>query len=248
VTYWEEMAMSSYQKIFPHSRVTYHVFTDQPERITQFAKDKSINQIRIYKINSLGWPAATLERYKIYLMHSSELKDEFLMHLDADMLVRDSAEFIFEDLTWGNGMVLVSHPGFFRPSNKLQLIKIYLRDPALFIRDVYRNIRFGGIGAWETNPKSKAFVARKDRSAYVCGGTWLGTRGAFLELVESLAKQVDYDLRNNLIAKWHDESHLNAWSANNVCRIIGPALCHDERYSYLKSIRPIITAVDKNAL
>jgi hypothetical protein len=246
VEYWENMVNSSYNRAFPNSQVTYHVFTDQPERISKFTKENSINGVKVHRIESLGWPAATLQRYSVYLGHAAHLNEDFLMHLDADMLVRESAEFIFDDFSWKNGMLLVLHPGFYRPAQPLQLMKIYMRDPLLLLKDIYRKVWIGGIGAWESNPKSKAFVARVNRKKYVCGGAWIGYRAAFLKLVDDLTKSVEADLKEGFIAKWHDESHLNAWFSMNECHVIDPALCHDNSYQYLKSIRPIITAVDKN--
>lgn len=246
VDYWEDMVKSSHQRIFPNSEVTYHVFTDQPERIIKFTEKNSIDGVEVHQIESLGWPAATLERYRVYSSHASHFKEEYLMHLDADMLARDSAEFIFTDSNWKNGMLFVRHPGFYRPSQPFVLFKIYLRDPVLFLKDIYRRIWIGGIGAWETDSRSEAFVGRKNRSGYVCGGAWIGYRAAFLEMVEKLAKNVEADKKNGHIAKWHDESHLNAWSSTNQCHRINPALCHDETYAHLRYIKPIITAVDKN--
>lgn len=246
VDYWETMVNSSYERLFPDSNVTYHVFTDQPERVTQFAEKNSFKGIVIHQIESLGWPAATLERYRVYSNHASEIKEHFLMHLDADMLIRDSAEFIFTDIGWNHGMLLVRHPGFYRPNQLFELLRIYLSDPILFLKDIYRRILIGGIGAWETDPKSEAYVGRKNRSEYVCGGAWIGYRAAFLEMVEKLAKSVEIDKKNGQIAKWHDESHLNAWSSVNHCNRINPRLCHDDTYVYLRHIKPIITAIDKN--
>ena len=246
VGYWEDMVKSSYNQLFPNSEVSYHVFTDQPERISRFVRENSMKCVHVHQIEALGWPSATLDRYRIYLNYSAELNEDFLMHLDADMLARDSAEFIFDDYNWKNGMLLVRHPGFYRPAQAFPLMKVYARDPLLFAKDIYRRIRIGGMGAWETNPKSKAYVSRRNRRDYVCGGAWIGYRAAFLEMVDKLAKEVDADLENDYIAKWHDESHLNAWSSKNDCCLINPALCHDLTYSYLKSIKPIITAVDKN--
>ena len=246
VEYWENMARSSHQTLFPNSEVHFHVFTDQPDRLSQFVLENSIKGVHIYKIDSLGWPDATLERYKIYLNHSLHLQEDFLMHLDADMLARDSAEFIFSDYSWEHGMLLVRHPGFYRPPQTLLLFQNYMRNPVLMLRDIHRRILLGGLGAWETNPKSMAYVKRKYRNVYVCGGIWLGTKTAFIQLIEKLANQVEQDLNNSLIAKWHDESHLNAWSSMNQHHLASPDLCHDSSYPNLKYMNPIITAVDKN--
>ena len=101
------------------------------------------------------------------------------------------------------------------------------------------------MGSWESNASSSAFVTRKSRTQYFCGGTWFGKRGSILDLLNILSKQVESDLQNNLIANWHDESHLNRWSTENSHGIENPELCFDATYPQLRRLRPVITAVRK---
>jgi hypothetical protein len=64
-------------------------------------------------------------------------------------------------------------------------------------------------------------------------------------LITQLEHNVKDDLDNGIIAKWHDESHLNAWAAKNDFRLANSAYCYDSTYQNIKHLESIITAVQK---
>ena len=70
-------------------------------------------------------------------------------------------------------------------------------------------------GTWEENRNSRAYVGPLKRHKYVHGAVWLGKKESVLQMCELLSSQVEDDLQKNLIAIWHDESHLNHFSANS---------------------------------
>jgi histo-blood group ABO system transferase len=84
------------------------------------------------------------------------------------------------------------------------------------------------------------------RKRYVCGGAWFGFREQFLDLCEVARRNVDKDKRNGVIAKWHDESHLNRLtSLQEKSTILSSRYCYDPQYG--KSLNgPILLAVDKS--
>lgn len=241
--YWKKLAVSIEQHLFLDSKVTIHIFTDAPNRVSEIATKRI--EIVPHRIENLGWPDATLLRYEIFDKARGYLNDEFLMYLDADMLVLKDLNFI--DLFPNNdlGMLLVAHPGFWRPYG-IELIQMYIRKPAQFIRDLRLFILQGSLGTWERRVNSKAFTPRSKRKLYVCGGTWLGQRDSFLEMISILASQVREDNVSGVTALWHDESHLNSWAANNPHRILPPNYCFDFSYEWLKGLSPIIEAVHKS--
>jgi hypothetical protein len=106
-------------------------------------------------------------------------------------------------------------------------------------------MKLGGLGSWESDPRSNAFVARKFRTNYFCGGTWFGERKAIFEMLTNLSGKVSEDLQNNFIANWHDESHINKWAVENVHTTENPELCFDETYPQIRKLRPVIVAVRK---
>jgi hypothetical protein len=108
--------------------------------------------------------------------------------------------------------------------------------------------RVGALGSWESSKASNAYVPRLKRKTYFCGGIWLGNKEVFLEFCELLKKRVNDDLERNIIAIWHDESHLNWWAANNPFTLQSPKYCFDPTYKQLSHLSEIIRAVDKSSI
>jgi hypothetical protein len=143
-------------------------------------------------------------------------------------------------------MSLVSHPGFYRKPG-VRLIKYVLTDPIRVTKDFLKRVFFGGIGAWETNKKSDAFVSRRNRKNYFCGGVWMGSSKSFKHFLTINSQSIKNDLANGYIAIWHDESHLNKWASENKFKTLGPEYCYDPTYTQLAGIQGRIEAVDKKS-
>jgi hypothetical protein len=141
---------------------------------------------------------------------------------------------------------LVSHPGFYR-SKGFVLLKFYLLNPKYLARDLILKVKIGGMGSWETNKNSMAYVQRSERKNYVCGGIWFGPNRSIKEMNEILAFRVNQDESRNVMAKWHDESHLNNFATNSDVNVLSPELCFDPNYKNLVGLRELVRAVDKNA-
>jgi hypothetical protein len=106
-------------------------------------------------------------------------------------------------------------------------------------------IRFSGIGAWECDQKSQAFVARALRRRYYCGGFWLGNKASIIDFAESMSQRVDKDLSNRITAIWHDESHLNKFfTINKPTTILSPSYCYPE--SWVLDYNKKLLALDKD--
>jgi hypothetical protein len=245
IEYWKVMVLSVQENLFPCHDLTFYVFTDQTKNLADFSNLNPQLDLKILGIEPLGWPEATLLRYEIYERYSDSYTEDFLMHLDADMIATSSAESIFLGENWSSGMMFVAHPGYWREPSKRARLAMYFKTPELAIRDLYRYLRLGAIGAWETNDKSMAHVPRERRKNYACGGIWLGERGPFLGFITKMASHVRTDLSIGYIAKWHDESHLNWWVSTNQNKLQPPNLCHDNSFKNLRNIEGIITAVRK---
>jgi hypothetical protein len=242
--YWCEMIASAELNLNGSGHeICFHVFTERHKEVEELTRDFRSFEIKSHEIPGYGWPEATLFRYKIIEKFRSHFQEDVLMHLDADMLVR--ADFLktieFNELVGGIG--LVAHPGFWRPTRARG--RMYLQNPKMLISDIRRLITYGSLGSWETRKQSSAYVRRSNRQQYVCGGFWLGMRNEFLSLVTNCAEQVEYDDAREMIAVWHDESHLNRWAAENMFTLLTPAYCYDPAYPQLASLRELIRAVDK---
>ena len=215
--------------------VTIHLFTNEIIAARDFAKNnlKRIN-LMVHEVKAWGWPEATLLRYEFFSEASDQLNSDFLVYLDSDMRVVDDFGAITKQLLSGKGIGVVRHPGYFI-LNKWKRIKEYISTPSLAISDIKLGLRnSGSLGAWETNKLSRAFVPRSLRRTYVHGAIWFGYRDDFLRLCKTLAENTRIDLEKGVIAKWHDESHLNSFITKNRHKIFDNRLSFVFGYSQLE--------------
>jgi hypothetical protein len=239
--YWKEMANSLFSSI--SAPTTIYVATDDADiakGVIGLEDDK--NKVVVVEIPSLGWPEATLFRYEIIRNMLKNCTEAYTFYLDADMIVNQDFVQLLNPKV--NEIILVSHPGYYRPPGTLRLF-LYLKKPKTLASDLFHKIHVGGLGAWEKRKDSLAFVVRKKRINYVCGAFWGGDTKRVVSLITQLEHNVKDDLDNGIIAKWHDESHLNAWAAKNDFRLANSAYCYDSTYQNIKHLESIITAVQK---
>ena len=244
IDYWEQMVISSRFKNGEFG-FHFHVFTDQTERVSSFARDNPDMGITCHKINSLNWPEATLYRYKLISEEAGSFTEDYLMHLDADMLFKQQFGGDLRPQDWKNGIALVAHPGFWRPAGFGRL-RFYSANPKVFLIDLVSYLKIGGLGSWSRDLSSLAYVERYKRREYVCGGVWMGSRRSFLDMVASLDNSVSKDEERAVMAIWHDESHLNKWASENLHTTLTPKYCFDPGYPQLRNLEEVIRAVDKN--
>jgi histo-blood group ABO system transferase len=82
-------------------------------------------------------------------------------------------------------------------------------------------------GTPELNPLSKAYCPYI--RTYFCGGFNGGTSAAFLAMAGTLRTAIDIDTKNNIMAIWHDESHLNRYLYDHPpARILNPSFCYPQ--------------------
>jgi hypothetical protein len=142
-------------------------------------------------------------------------------------------------------MAFVLHPGFYRVTLR---VLHFMKTGRFYAcaKLIYNYVLMGGFGAWETEPTSVAYVSRERRNIYCCGGVWLGHNVAFLEFCAELSRQVNLDLKNGVMARWHDESHLNHFVSNiEKVTIFSPSYCYDRRYDVDGKLKRKIIAIDK---
>ena len=243
--YWMNQAQSIEHHWGDSLQVTLHVFTNRPREALAFAEGLSRVDVEVHEIPGWGWPAASAYRYEVVSTNRSSFQSEYVMHLDADMLVVGSISI--DDLLGPlrNGIALVRHPGYYRPSG-VAMASFYFRNPAKFLFDLWGKLTLGGIGAWETRKKSLASVPRIRRKNYFCGATWWGQRQAVIDFCEVLARRTSIDEKNHIEARWNDESHLNQWASENEHGICSPIYCFAEGYPQLRNLDPKIIALEKS--
>lgn len=212
-----------YEKIhdnfLPNTEKTFLVFTDGEG---DFPED-----VKVYQQDHLEWPYITLTRFEIINRSREEiLKNDWFVFLDADTLVVD--KITEEDFVSEKSLFGVWHPCHhlgMPPHNKLP-------------------------GAFETNSSSLAFVDTEKElpDTYYQGCFWGGRVPDVLELIDELQDRVKKDLDNDVIAVWHDESHLNRYFLENKekVRTFGPEYAYPEVFAGQCNFSPKIVHLSKD--
>lgn len=103
----------------------------------------------------------------------------------------------------------------------------------------------GQRGTYETKEESTAFVSNEEIGKYFAGGFNGGTSMSFLKMSETIKNNIDIDLKKDIIAVWHDESHLNRYFMSNTpATILSPSYCYPE--SWELPFEKKLLALDKN--
>lgn len=176
---------------------------------TDFPHAYSADDVTVVATKHEPWPFATLNRFKYINNIGHLLADhDLVIYIDADMKAIDlvtETEFI-KDLN-GKSLFAVQHPGFY---NKR--------------------------GTFETNPASTACISDgDDLSFYLQGCFWGGSPQEVLFMCKELQRRIEDDLRNEVIAVWHDESHMNKYFAENreKSTSLDPGYAFSELYANL---------------
>ena len=176
--------------------------------------------ITYVQIPHKDWPAITLERFHTILQAEELLKEhEWLLFIDADMRV-DSVVFSEEVLDDDKDFVAVHHPCHYNT----------------------------GTGTLERRPESEACVTGEPLQYYQ-GCLWGGKMEAVIPMMKLLRDRVDKDYSNDIIAVWHDESHLNRFFIENHDRVfaIPPDYAFPEIYPDYPYKRKIIHLAKDNS-
>ena len=103
----------------------------------------------------------------------------------------------------------------------------------------------GKRGSYETSPKSLACVYQNEGEYYFAGGFYGGAREKFINMASTLAKRVNEDLKEGIIAVWHDESHWNRYCIDHKPTVIlTPSYCYPE--SWHLPYKKKLLALDKD--
>jgi hypothetical protein len=106
-------------------------------------------------------------------------------------------------------------------------------------------------GTPEARPESAAYCPRVKQ--YFCGGFNGGTSQAYLQMAEKIRDGVEEDKKKNIMAVWHDESHLNRYLFDNPpAGVLSPSFCYPENYNGRygwapEQYKPVFVVLDKGA-
>jgi FkbM family methyltransferase len=177
------------------------------------------DKFSIIKQEKLGWPYDTLDRFHMINKIKDQLQQvDYVYFCNANLIInKEINEEIFPE---PKNLVGVNHPGQYKLSNN----------------------EF----TYDRNPESLAYIPLGVGDHYYQGCFFGGTKDAFLEMSGKLQKNIDTDLSKNVIALWHDESHLNKYFLDNPPKILDPSYANPEAF-YIPFEKKIIQ-LDKNKL
>jgi histo-blood group ABO system transferase len=129
-----------------------------------------------------------------------------------------------------------------------------IEEEEIFSDGITAALHAGYVTTFERRPQSTAFV--KGAPPYYQGCLIGGDAKAFLGMCETIARNIDIDDTNGIVAIWHDESHLNRYLFDNPpAKVLSPAYCfptlrclvHPERWMKgdLASFVPKIRHLEK---
>lgn len=139
---------------------------------------------RLYGARHEPWPLVTLHRFSTLLQAEERIADaDWFLYLDADMRVT-SAIRLDEMFDEHRPLTGVQHP--------------YVAPGAAY--------------CLERDRRSAAFVAEgREAAHYWQGCLWGGRSAEALAMIRELADCVAADEAKGIVARWHDESHLNRY-------------------------------------
>lgn len=202
MVFWKNFYESFEKNFLNHSELEYFVFTDAYELYGEKNNDRIH---RIYQEN-LGWPGNTLFRFRMFVGIKKWLQGfDYLFFINANTVcLKEVTEEEF--LPVEQDLLVVQHPGYYRCKTRKM--------------------------PYEHREESSACIPRGQGKHYVYGAINGGKTAAFLRMAEKLNNDIEKDYAQGIIAKWHDESHLNyyVWSEGNY-RLLSPAYAYPENYN-----------------
>ena len=213
ICFWQGFYESCERYFLPGTDKHYIVFTDAPEVPGE-------NVEIIYKQQE-GFPADSLFRFDMFLSVKDRLSGyDHLFFFNANMLFVDVVDKDFLPGPQDHFLCGVLHP-----ADGLKHL------PCCFF-------------FYERNRKSLAFIPpfQKDYH-YFMGGINGGRRDEFLQMCSILSANIHNDYDRGIVAKFHDESHLNCYFRKITPKILGSEYGFPEGWKY--RIKPKIMIRDK---
>lgn len=180
---WREFFESFEEFFLPSCVKEYFVFTDA-DSVDYEKENKRIHHI--YQ-QAMPWPYPTLLRFKMFLKKETELEGFdyiFFFNSNAQALTTITEEMILPRKELKEHLVMVKHPSF-----NWSIV----------------------VNPYDRNPHSRAYIPYGLGKVYIQACILGGDRKAFLKMTRKLAKDIDQDLKKNVIALWHDESYVQRY-------------------------------------
>lgn len=204
--FWREFYSSVKKYFLPDAEKELFVWTDADEI---FQDEKNDSSLHCFYQECEKWPYPTLNRFSFFLREEALLsKTDYLIFMNGNLRVDQeilSGEILPEK---EEELFVTLHPGFY----------------ALPLEEF----------TYEDNPESLAYVKKGEGKHYFAGGFNGGRTEAYFRMIKTLHDRITEDLNNDIIAIWHDESHLNRYMIDqpeDKYRILCPSYLYPEGWS-----------------
>lgn len=187
---------------------------------TDSEKIKKSKNVTVIDSAYKGFPLDSLFRFEKFWSIKDELSGfDYTYFFNANMYFTDTVGEEILPGSLNDGLVALIHPGYYN-----------------------KNRRFL---PFERNKRSLAFIPREKKNyKYYQGCLNGGTTTAYLQLVSACMKNTKRDYEEGIIARVHDESHLNCYLSEKKVLGLDPSYGYPEDWSLPFSKR--ITQLDKN--
>lgn len=183
--FWEDFYSSTEKHFFKNELKHYFVFTD--------AKDLNISEkITVIEKKCKGFPYDSLFRFDMFLEIENLVLDyDYVFFFNANMLFLKDVNFeIFPNDNF-KGLIGVIHPLGYK----------YRKFPSMF--------------TYERNKESTAYIKKEKKEyKYYMGGLNGGSVKEYYNMVKECSRNIHIDFERNIVAIFHDESHLNKYFSN----------------------------------
>jgi histo-blood group ABO system transferase len=177
------------------------------------------DNVKVSQIGHNSWPEPALKKYNYINSQSEYLKDFDYLYLF------DADVGIVNKV---GDEVIQDLVGVLHPYKILESKKTY---------------------PYEKRKESTAYVSDEKHNKYYAAAFVGGKSENFLEMARTISQRVEEDERNGIVAKWHDESHLNKYFNENSPFELSPSymfpeeLINHPQYPY----EPKIVALKKES-
>lgn len=219
IAFWDRFFDTFEEYFLPNTEKHYIVFTDAQE-FYQSANER----VHVKYLKSEPWPLPTLMKFHTFLEYRDELsKYDYLYQSNANIICLKEVkeEEFLPRKEQGEKLMFTLHPGYYQK------------------RRIFR--------PYDRNRKSLAYVPYNCGNTFVFGAMNGGTAEGYLAFIEHMDARIVEDLKKGIIAKWHDESHINHdIIGRNDYRLLPPAFCYPVGFEIPGD--KIITGVEKKTV
>lgn len=161
--------------------------------------------VNYIKIDKSPWPLNTLLRFHYFSLVEDKLKEnDYAYFFNANALFLSEFSDDLLPKKEYSYLTAIPHPGLLK--------KCFLLLP------------------WERRKKLECYIPYTYKGTYCQGGFNGGKTSAYLKLINWCKEAITTDLKNNLIAVWHDESYINRYFLDNKPEILSKDYIWPEAY------------------